>query len=82
MSIAYLPDTVCQAYRLRVSSSEKVVCRCLKVTEEKVMDAIQSGEACTLREICRRTGAGRGCNACHSILRHYLQMSSERVPEI
>lgn len=60
--------------------AETIVCRCLKVTEETVLDAIDSGEACTVREICRRTGAGGGCNACHAMLRHYLRTAAERVP--
>lgn len=80
MPIDYMPDAVCPAYPPPVSSSEKIVCRCLKVSEETVVEAIETGEACTLREICRRTGAGGGCNACHSMLRHYLRTAGERVP--
>jgi len=45
-------------------SRSKVVCECLKVTEGKVVEAIRSGRACTLRQIAACTEAGSGCNAC------------------
>ena len=80
MPIDYLTDSLCPACPLPTSSSEKIVCRCLKVTEETVVEAIESGEVHSVREICRRTGAGGGCNACHSMLRHYLRTANERVP--
>lgn len=58
-------------------SRSKVVCECLKVTEGKVVEAIRSGRACTLREIAACTEAGSGCNACHGDLRRLLQRETE-----
>ena len=54
-------------------SRSKVVCECLRVTEGKVVEAIRSGRACTLRQIAACTEAGSGCNACHGDLRRLLQ---------
>jgi bacterioferritin-associated ferredoxin len=50
-----------------------VVCRCLKVTESKLLEALTAMDLKTLKEIRRRTGAGDGCNACHRVLKRYLE---------
>src|SRR5438046_2048244 len=51
---------------------ERVVCRCLQVTEGEVVQAIQTLELRTLREVRRATGAGEGCTCCHDALREFL----------
>ncbi|GIW78963.1 MAG: hypothetical protein KatS3mg105_0770 [Gemmatales bacterium] len=38
-------------------------CHCLKVTEARVLEALESG--LTVEQIKRETGAGEGCTACH-----------------
>ena len=50
-----------------------VVCRCLKVTETALVEALTTMDLKTLKEIRRRTGAGDGCNACHRVLKRYLE---------
>ena len=50
-----------------------VVCRCLKVTETALLEALTTMDAKTVREIRRLTGAGDGCNACHRVLKRYLE---------
>ena len=59
-------------------SRSKVVCECLQVTEGKVVEAIRSGNACSLRQIAACTLAGTGCNACHGDLRRLLQREVPR----
>jgi NifU-like protein len=50
----------------------RVVCRCLNVTEGTIVEAITRLELRTVKEIQRHTGAGSGCTCCHSELREYL----------
>lgn len=51
----------------------RVVCRCLQITEGQLLDAIQTLELRTVKDVRRATGAGDGCNCCHADLRHYLE---------
>lgn len=51
----------------------RVVCRCLHVTEEALVTALQTLELRTLREVRQHTGAGDGCTACHQRLRELLE---------
>lgn len=51
----------------------KVVCHCLQVTEDKVLDAAHALHLPTLADLRQATGAGDGCTACHHRLRKLLQ---------
>lgn len=53
-------DAVCE---------DRVICRCLNVTESDVQTAISAFNVETVRELGRCTGAGKGCMACHGRLR-------------
>jgi bacterioferritin-associated ferredoxin len=55
---------------------DRIVCRCLKVTEETVVDAIVSLGLRTVKEVRAATGAGDGCTCCHTQLRAYLEVHS------
>lgn len=48
-------------------------CRCLKVSEEVVREAVLVFGVRTVAELRERTGAGDGCNACHRRLRTLLE---------
>ena len=50
----------------------KVVCRCLNVTEEQVVNLITRFQLSSIREIRKHTGAGDGCTCCHQDLQEYL----------
>jgi bacterioferritin-associated ferredoxin len=52
---------------------ERVVCRCLQVTEAALLQVLTTEQISTLKDLRRRTGAGEGCTCCHDLLRHYLQ---------
>jgi bacterioferritin-associated ferredoxin len=54
----------------------KVVCRCLKVTEDEIVRAITALEAQTLRDLRRATGAGDGCTCCHGQLKTLINQHS------
>lgn len=54
------------------SCADRVVCRCLKVTEESVIAAIRTRGATTVLELRTITGAGDGCRCCHKELTAYL----------
>jgi len=58
---------------------EKVVCRCLNITEQEIVSAITSQELTSLREVRGHTGAGEGCTCCHRVLKDYLERYSLAV---
>ncbi|MBY0231706.1 MAG: (2Fe-2S)-binding protein [Gemmataceae bacterium] len=51
----------------------RLVCRCLQVTEDALLAALDAGGIQTLRDLRRCTGAGDGCTACHRQLKTYLE---------
>ena len=53
--------------------TDKVVCRCLRVTESEVVEAVTAGGAETVRDLRCSNGAGSGCLSCHSQLREYIR---------
>lgn len=57
-----------------------IVCHCLGVSESIVNDAIAVCGLATIKDVCRETGAGSGCTACHTRLRELLRKTSQAVP--
>lgn len=55
---------------------ERVVCRCLGITEADVLEALTTQEIRSLRDLRQQTGAGDGCTACHRLLKQYLERAS------
>ena len=53
--------------------SQRLVCECLQVTEAALIKALTGKEYKTVKDIRRLTGAGDGCNACHKVLKTYLE---------
>ena len=51
----------------------RFVCRCLKISEEAVREAVQTFQLRTVKEIRLHTGAGEGCTCCHQRLERFLQ---------
>ena len=54
------------------SCGDRLVCRCLKVTEHTVVTAIRTHGLTSVRELREATQAGDGCTCCHKELRQYL----------
>jgi bacterioferritin-associated ferredoxin len=52
---------------------ERLVCRCLRVTESSLVEALSNLGIKTLTDVRRHTGAGDGCTACHRLLVKYLE---------
>ncbi len=61
------PTTDCAA------CPSRLVCRCLHVTEEMLLSAIEEGGCETVRDLRKHTGAGGGCTACQRTLRVILE---------
>jgi len=59
---------------------ESIVCHCLAISESTVADAIAVCGLSTVREICRETGAGGGCTACHRRLKELLHKTNQPAP--
>lgn len=58
------------------SCPDRVVCRCLQVTEQVVITAIVELGLRTVKEVRSATEAGTGCNCCHRELTAYLAVYS------
>jgi bacterioferritin-associated ferredoxin len=58
---------------------ERVVCRCLNITEQEIVGAITTRDLSSIRELRRHTGAGDGCTCCHEVLKEYLARYSLAV---
>jgi bacterioferritin-associated ferredoxin len=65
-------DHFCQSDRCNTCPG-RYVCRCLGVTEEALLAALNRFELKTIKEIRQHTGAGDGCTACHKRLARYLE---------
>ena len=59
------------------SGPGSIVCACLQITEQQLLDTLASTPACSLRDLRRTTGAGDGCTACHDLLRQYLEADAQ-----
>lgn len=58
------------------SCPDRVVCRCLGVTEQEIVGAILALGLRTVKEVRRATEAGDGCNCCHREINAYLAVYS------
>lgn len=58
------------------SCPDRVVCRCLRVTEQVVIDAIVTLGLRTVKEVRTATEAGDGCTCCHREISVYLTVYS------
>ena len=56
---------------------DRVVCRCLKVAEETIVDAIVTLGLRTVRDLRDATGAGDGCTCCHRELHALIEVHAE-----
>jgi bacterioferritin-associated ferredoxin len=61
------------------SCPDRVVCRCLNVTETQIIQAITTHDVHTIRELKRLANAGDGCTCCHAQLQEYLDRISLAV---
>ena len=58
------------------SCPDRVVCKCLRITEETVISAIVTLGLRTVKEVRQATEAGDGCTCCHKELAAYLAVYS------
>jgi bacterioferritin-associated ferredoxin len=66
----------CQSCIAAGSCPDRLVCRCLKITEQEVITAITTLGLRTLTEVRQVTEAGDGCTCCHRELHTYLAIYS------
>ena len=52
---------------------DKIVCRCLQVTEVQVIRMIERLELRSVRDVRKYTGAGEGCTCCHAKIQEYIE---------
>jgi bacterioferritin-associated ferredoxin len=63
-----------------LNSTDNYVCACLKVTHADLLAAVTRHEVRTFKDLCRYTGAGDGCMACHRRLRSYVGVEAHAQP--
>ena len=51
----------------------RMICHCLQVTEDVIVEAVEALGLTSVKEIRSCTGAGDGCTACHRRLKTYLE---------
>jgi bacterioferritin-associated ferredoxin len=66
----------CRSCAVVGSCPDRVVCRCLKVTEQEVISAIVTLGLRTVKEVRQATEAGDGCTCCHKEIAAYLAVYS------
>ena len=59
------------------SCPDRVVCRCLKVAEAHIVEAIVTLGLRTVKEVRHATGAGDGCTCCHRELHALIEVHAE-----
>jgi NAD(P)H-nitrite reductase large subunit len=52
---------------------DRIVCRCLKVTEGTIVEAITSLGLRTVKDVRVTTSAGDGCTCCHKQIRVLIE---------
>ena len=62
-----------------IVATDRVVCRCLGISESEIRCALMEGTAHCLRSLMKTTGAGTGCNCCHRAIKDL--MARERLQE-
>jgi len=78
MSLPQLDDRACPDPCAGPCSGcpDRIVCRCLKVTEGTIVEAIATLGLRTVKEVRAATGAGDGCTCCHQQIRAYLEVDA------
>lgn len=54
------------------SSTERIICHCLRVTECEIRSSIAVGDLDSVKKVMDFTGAGSGCTACHCAIKRLL----------
>lgn len=54
------------------ADTDQIICRCLKVHESTVVEAIELYGAKSWKDVKRLTGAGDGCTGCHCAIKELL----------
>jgi len=52
---------------------DRVVCRCLQVTESQIVETIETLTIRSVKDLRRETGAGDGCTCCHQHLKDLIE---------
>ncbi|MFO0796312.1 MAG: (2Fe-2S)-binding protein [Gemmataceae bacterium] len=53
---------------------DRIVCRCLKVTEGRIVEVVTTLGLRTVKEVRNVTGAGDGCTCCHKQIRALIEV--------
>jgi NAD(P)H-nitrite reductase large subunit len=56
-----------------MENSEKIICTCMDVTENEIIDAIKNNNCKTIEEIGDKTGAGTVCGGCVHLIKKIIE---------
>jgi len=59
-------------------AENKIVCRCLGISESCIQDAAQISSCESLKDVKQATGAGTGCMSCHGRIKAMLREYAEK----
>ena len=62
------------------SCPDRIVCRCLRVTEQEVISAIVTLGLRNVKEVRQATGAGTGCTCCLREIEAYVAVYASPSP--
>ncbi len=58
-----------------------VVCNCMMVDEDEIVEVIRHKKASSLKSVGRLTGAGTGCGRCIKIIQQLITENSKNTEE-
>jgi NAD(P)H-nitrite reductase large subunit len=56
-----------------MENNEKIICTCMEVTENEVIDAIKNCGCNTVEKVGEKTGAGTVCGGCIEIIERLIE---------
>lgn len=60
-----------------MDNNEKIVCMCMDVTENEIIDAIKNENCNTVEKVGDATGAGTVCGGCQEIIERLIDENKQ-----
>lgn len=60
-----------------MDNNEKIVCMCMDVTENEIIDAIKNKNCNTVEKVGDATGAGTVCGGCQEIIERLIDENKQ-----
>ena len=79
-----LEDALSKYYNesIEIKAPEKIICQCMHVSENEIVNAIREHNLQTTEEVCAMTNAGSACGRCVSIIEQILADEKNQVTSV